>query len=85
MILDYPTRWCSLLAIPKRFSVLRPAIEKTVIDVSTASRSKSKVAHLAEADFQIVTDIVSTLEPIGLVINILSRRDTNLVSAEAAI
>lgn len=82
LILDCPTRWNSLLAMLKRFALLRTAIQKAMIDVLATNR---RTVQITDSDFHVVNDLVSTLEPVALVIEVLSRRDTNLISAEAAL
>jgi hypothetical protein len=41
--------------------------------------------QLTDTDFQVVSCLVSTLEPIKLVVEALCRRDVDLISAEAAL
>jgi len=40
---------------------------------------------VTDAEFTVIQEMVSCLEPLKLVVNALCRRDTNLVSAEAAL
>jgi hypothetical protein len=78
LILDCRTRWSSLLAMLSRFLELRNSIQKSLIDLKMS-------AQIADADFQVVGELVSTLEPVALAVQALSNRNTNLISAEAAI
>jgi len=60
------------------FLELRNSVQKSLIDLKMS-------AQITDADFQVVDELVSTLEPVALAVQALSQRDTNLISAEAAI
>jgi len=60
------------------FLELRNSVQKSLIDLKMS-------AQITDADFQVVDELVSTLEPVALAVQALSRRDTNLISSEAAI
>lgn len=76
--LDCKTRWNSLLDMLKRFASLRGPIQKALIDL------KNPIT-ISDADFCVVDELVATLEPVALAVTVLSRRDINLLSAEAAL
>ena len=78
LILNCRTRWSSLLSMLSRFLELRNSVQKSLIDLNMS-------AQITDADCQVVDELVSTLEPVALAVQALSRRDTNLISAEAAI
>jgi hypothetical protein len=80
LILDVRTRWNSLHAMLSRFLQLRNSIHKALIDLKLSSEFK-----FADFEFEIVPEMVAVLEPVALVVEVLSRRDINLVSAEAAL
>jgi len=80
LILDCKTRWNSLLDMLSRFKRLRSPIQKAMIDLKIPSGDQ-----LTDADFNVVDDLVATLEPVKIVVEALCRRDVTLVSAEAAL
>lgn len=74
LILDCRTRWNSLVDMLARFLQLRGPVQKAMIDLSLPS-------ELTDADFAMIQEIVSCLEPLKLTVCALSKRDTNLISA----
>ena len=78
VILDCPTRWNSLLTMLSRFSSLRTSIQKAMIDLKAPEQ-------VTDADFTVIDEIVTALEPVALAVQMLSRQDVNLLSAEAAL
>jgi len=77
LALDCKTRWSSLWKMLDVFYRLRNPIQKACID------DKSSVI-LADADFESICEIIAALEPVKLSVKALSRRETSLVSADAA-
>lgn len=82
LILDCPTRWNSLISMLNRFSLLKTAIQKALIDLKIPTSSD---LHATDADFTLVDEMIRTLEPVALAVTVLSRRDVNLITAEAAL
>ena len=82
LILDCPTRWNSLIAMLNRFALLRTSIQKALIDLKIPTGSD---LHTTDADFTLVNEMIRTLEPVALAVTVLSRRDVNLITAEAAL
>lgn len=78
LLLDCPTRWNSLLSMLSRFSLLRTSIQKAMIDMKTPQM-------VTDADFMLVDEIIAALEPVALMVQMPSRQDVNLLSAEAAL
>lgn len=78
LLLDCPTRWNSLLTMLSRFSMLRTSIQKAMIDMKTPQL-------VSDADFMLVDEIIAALEPVALMVKMLSRQDVSLLSAEAAL
>lgn len=78
LILDCRTRWNSLADMLARFLILRGPVQKAMIDLSQQS-------ELSDADFTVIQEMVSCLEPLKLTVYALSKRETNLISAEAAL
>ena len=78
LILDCKTRWNSLVDMLSRFQRLRGPVQKALIDLSQQSK-------ITDADFIVIQEMVACLEPLKLTVLALSRRDTNLISAEAAL
>jgi len=76
--LDCRTRWNSLFDMLSRYLHLRTAVQKAMIDLK-------QPVHLTDADFAVVQDIVSTLEPVKLAVTALCRRAMTLVTAETAL
>jgi len=79
LILDCKTRWSSLLNMLSRFLLLRNPVLKAMVDV------REKSIQLSDSDFNAIQDVVSSLEPVKLAVEAICRRDTNLITAEAAI
>jgi len=77
-ILDCPTRWNSLVFMLSRFCTIKTAVQKAMIDLKVPM-------SMSEVDCIVAEEIVSTLEPVTLVVNALSRRAINLISADAAV
>lgn len=80
LLLDVPTRWNSLHTMLSRFLQLRSSIHKAMIDLKLCNEFQ-----ITDAEFETVAEMVAVLEPVALVVEVLSRRDINLVSAEAAL
>ena len=78
LVADCRTRWNSLFDMLSRFIQLRRSIQKAMIDLK-------EPVTLTDRDFKVIQEIVSTLEPVKLVVNSLCRRENNLISAEAAL
>jgi hypothetical protein len=78
LVADCKTRWNSLFDMLSRFIQLRSSIQKAMIDLK-------EPVTLTARDFAVIQEIVSTLEPVKLVVKSLGRRETNLISAEAAL
>ena len=78
LVLDVPTRWNSLLSMLQRFALLRTSVQKALIDIKLPNA-------VSEEDFMIIDEMISSLEPVALAVQVLSRRDVNLISAEAAL
>ena len=79
-MLDCRTRWNSLFDMLSHFVRLRSAVQKALIDVKDPAP-----VSLTERDFILMQEVVSALEPVKLVVQALSRRDTNLITAEVAL
>jgi hypothetical protein len=64
------------------FALLRTSIQKALIDLKISSDLD---LHMTDADFTLVDEVIRTLEPVALAVKVLSRRDVNLITAEAAL
>lgn len=78
LLLDTKTRWSSLAKMLRRFYDLRNCIKKSLVDINP------KIS-IEESDFELVSDIVSSLEPIQAAVEALCRRDANLITADATL
>lgn len=76
--LDCKTRWNSLLEMLSTFLRLRGPIQKALIDLKQSSL-------VSDTDWDVIRDIVSSLEPVKVVVEALCRRETSLLSADAAL
>lgn len=76
--LDCKTRLNSLLDMLSAFLRLRSPIQKALIDLKQPSL-------VSDADFDIIQDTVAALEPVKIVVEALCRRETTLLSADAAL
>ena len=63
-----------------RFLQLRGPVQKALIDLGLQYESA-----VSDAEFTVIQEMVPCLESLKLVVNALCRRDTNLVSAKAAL
>lgn len=78
LVLDSRTRWNSLVSMIERFLKLKNCIKKSLIDL------KSPIMF-SDAEFEIMSDILSVLLPIKLTVEAICRQDATLLSADAAI
>jgi hypothetical protein len=76
--LDCKTRWNSLLDMLSTLLRLRGPVQKALIDLKQSSL-------VSDGDWDVIRDIVSALEPVKAVVEALCRRETNLLSADAAL
>ena len=78
LLLDCKTRCNSLVDMMSQFLQLHGPLQKALIDLGQASM-------ISDGDFCVIGETVSCLEPLKLVVAALCRRDTNLLSGEAAL
>jgi len=78
LILDCRTRLSSLVDMLARFLQLCGPVQKALLDLGQAN-------ELTDADFTAIIAIVSCLEALKVAVNALCRRNTNLISAQAAL
>jgi len=78
VMLDCRTRWNSLADMLSRLLQLHGPVQKALIDLG-------QQAMITDADFTVISEVVSCLEPLKLAVNALCRRETNLISAHAAL
>ena len=78
LLLDVRTRWSSIHTMVSRYCQLRHCLEKTFIDLKTKSA-------VSEEDFQLISSINLSLEPLKLTTNAICRNDATLLSADAAL
>jgi hypothetical protein len=78
LILDCKTRWSSLFSMLHRFMQVRNPIQKALVDLRMS-------ALVSDEECVTVQETVSALEPVKLAVEALCRRDTTLLSGEAAI
>ena len=80
LMLDTKTRWSSLFLMLERFHLVRNAVRKALIDLKLQSP-----ITLTEDDFLQIDNIVHCLEVVKLTVEVLCRRDSNLLTADAAL
>ena len=78
LVLDSKTRWNSLVSMIERFAKLKNCIKKSLIDL------KSPI-FFSDAEFEMLSNILSVLLPIKLTVEAICRQDATLLSADAAI
>lgn len=76
--LDSRTRWNSLLVMLERFLEVKNAVRKSLIDI------KADI-FFTEIDFEIVSEVVSALQPVKLAVDTLCRKDINLYVADVTL
>lgn len=77
LILDCKTRWNSLSDMLERFGKMENCIRKVMMD-------NKLVLELKDEDFDRIKEIVQSLKPIKTTVEMICRRDTNLIQADAA-
>ena len=75
LILDTKTRWSSLLIMLERIYEIKNCVRKSLIDI------KSDI-DLSENDLNIVSHIITALQPIKVAVEALCSSDTNLYVAD---
>ncbi|XP_073834402.1 uncharacterized protein [Musca autumnalis] len=77
-VIDVKTRWNSMVAMLQNFLKAKTAIMKTLIDFDSANLWN-------EDDVPVIEILVNVLYPIKEAVEALSRRDTNLIIADAVL
>ena len=77
LILDCRTRWSRLCDMLDRFYMLKDCILKAQIDLQDEKVEKQ--------DFVLIKELVDVLIPIKTAVEVLCRRDSNLVKADGAL
>ncbi|XP_035714943.1 uncharacterized protein LOC118438569 [Folsomia candida] len=80
LLLDSKTRWNSLMDMMERFYNLRSCIRKSLIDL----KPEVKI-YLDDDDVNQIHQLIQALGPLKLTVEVLCRRDSNLLSADAAL
>jgi hypothetical protein len=75
LILDCQTRWNSLLDMLERFYSLRLCIRKALLDIA------SEICFTDE-EWSQINDLIFCLEPLKIGLEVLCRRESNLITAE---
>ncbi|CAH0560586.1 unnamed protein product [Brassicogethes aeneus] len=75
LILDCRTRWNSLLAMIERFYKLKVCIDKALIDIGSETK-------FTDLEWSSIKDLVDSLQPFKLAVEVLCRRDSTLLIAE---
>ena len=78
LVLDSKTRWNSLVSMIERFVKLKNCIKKSLIDLKSPFL-------FSDAEFEMLSNILSFLLPIKLTVETICRQDATLLSADAAI
>jgi len=79
-LLDTKTRWSSLYVMLKRFYKIRNAVRKALIDLNLQPS-----IVFTEDQFEHIGSIMQALEVVKLTVEVLCRRDSNLLTADAAL
>lgn len=77
LLLDCRTRWSSLFTMLERFNLVKYSIQKCLIDL------KSPFSFTDE-ELQSIIDNISALQPVKLTVEVLCRKDSNLLTATTA-
>jgi len=78
LLLDCRTRWSSLFTMLERFNFVSISIQKCLIDLKSHLSFTNK-------ELSIIVDIISALEPVKLTVEVLCRKDSNLLTATSAL
>ncbi|GBM34798.1 hypothetical protein AVEN_7846-1 [Araneus ventricosus] len=78
LILDYRTRWNSLLVMIERFYELKVCIDKALIDIGSDTTFR-------DLEWSKVKDLIESLQPFQLAVEALCRRDSTLLTAETTL
>jgi len=80
LFLDRKTRWSSLYVMLERFYKIRSAVRKALIDLNL----QPSIVFI-EYEFEHIGSIVQALEVVKVTVAVLCRRDSNLLTADAAL
>jgi hypothetical protein len=78
LILDSKTRWSSLYEMCERFTNLKIAIQKTLIDLNLEIK-------FTENDFKLIEEISKCLKPVKMMVEMLCKRESNLITANSVL
>jgi len=78
LILDCKTRWNSLFNMLERFNKLKGCVQKALID------AKEKI-HFTNAEFDLISNIISALTPIKITVESLCCKETDIYKADIAL
>lgn len=79
LVLDCKTRWSSLCNMLSTYNKVKQCVAKALIDLSLASNSDF---FFKDEEHAILADLENTFQIVKLAVEVLCRRDTDLVSAE---
>ena len=78
VLLDFKTRWSSLLNMLERIAQIKFPIQKALLDLD-------EDIYVSDQEFSMISSIDEALNPIRNAVETLCRRDTNLITAEATV
>jgi hAT family C-terminal dimerisation region len=80
LLLDTKTRWSSLFSMLERFYLIRNAVRKALIDLKLQPS-----IVFTDQEFEHIHNVVQALQVIKLTVEVVCRRDSNLLTADAAL
>lgn len=79
LVLDCKTRWSSLCNMISTYNKVKQCVAKTLVDLLLSSNSDY---FFTDEEHAVLIDLENTFQPVKLAVEVLCRRDTDLVSAE---
>ncbi|CAG4946918.1 unnamed protein product [Parnassius apollo] len=82
LLLDCQTRWSSLCEMITIFNKIRSCVPKTLIDLGLGANHDYV---FTEQEYDVLMDLERILQPVKLAVEVLCRRESNLITAETTL
>ncbi|CAG4968127.1 unnamed protein product [Parnassius apollo] len=82
LLLDCQTRWLSLCEMITIFNKIRSCVSKTLIDLGLGANHDYV---FTEQEYDVLMDLERILQPVKLAVEVLCRRESNLITAETTL
>lgn len=82
LLLDCKTRWSSLADMLTTFNQVRLCVSKALVDLGLGANTEYL---FTEEEYNVLMDLEKVLQPVKLAVEVLCRRESNLITAEATL